>query len=80
MTRKELEALGYSLEVTSHSYFVRHNSNGLGGGATRGTATHTSDGRRRHWKHIAADRKMFEESAIRIATDHYRKSLEPLTP
>lgn len=37
-----------------------------GGARTMGTATHTSDGKRRHWKHVKADRKQHRETAKRI--------------
>ena len=37
-----------------------------GGARTLGTATHTSDGRRRAWQHIRADIKMFHDEAQNI--------------
>lgn len=37
-----------------------------GGAGTAGTATHTSDGRVRHWKHRRADAAMYREQAARI--------------
>ena len=41
-----------------------------GGVGTMGTATHTADGRRRHWKHIKADRKENFEQAKRICDEN----------
>jgi hypothetical protein len=38
------------------------NGKPLGGAGTMGTATHTTDGRRRYWAHIQADAK--ENAAI----------------
>lgn len=43
-----------------------------GGGRTLGTATHTADGRIRHWRHRRADSKMFRETAQRLC-DMYNK-------
>jgi hypothetical protein len=40
-----------------------------GGARTLGTATHTSDGRVRHWKHRRADIKMHHETAERICRE-----------
>jgi len=44
-----------------------------GGGRTLNTATHTSDGRRRHRQHRKADIKMFRETAQRLCDQYNRE-------
>ena len=45
------------------------------GARTLGTRTHTSDGRRRHWKHVQADIKMYRETAQRLCAERNAKAL-----
>lgn len=44
-----------------------------GGARTNGTATHTADGRVRHWKHRRADIKMHRDTAKRICDERNAK-------
>ena len=44
------------------------------GARTLGTATHTSDGRRRNPKAIKADRKMHAETAARICAERNKET------
>ena len=45
-----------------------------GGARTLGTATHTSDGRRRHYKAVVKDRAMHRETAQRICTERNKET------
>ncbi len=49
----------------SCGYMLYFNGKPQGGARTRGTATHTSDGRVRHWRHRRADLVMYKETAKR---------------
>ena len=47
----------------SCGYMLYFDGKPVRGARTNGTATHTSDGRRRHWKHVRADALMHSEQA-----------------
>jgi hypothetical protein len=49
----------------SRSYMLYKKGRMMGGAETLGTKTHTSDGRRRSWQAIRADRKMYAEMGRR---------------
>lgn len=49
----------------SCGYMLYRNGIPQGGARSLGTASHTSDGRVRHWKHRRADVKMHAETAQR---------------
>jgi hypothetical protein len=44
-----------------------------GGAGTRGTASHTIDGRVRHWKHRRADAAEYHDTAARICRERNAK-------
>lgn len=60
-------------EVSAHGYTIKFNDNPVFGVSTRGTNTHTEDGKRKHYKTIAADLKMYKEQAVRICLDKNKK-------
>ena len=62
----------------SCGYMLYRDSVPQGGARTLGTATHTADGRRRHWRHRTADSKMFAESAKRQCDVNNAKELAQL--
>lgn len=49
----------------SCGYMLYRNGVPQRGARTQGTASHTSDGRVRHWKHRKADAAMYAEQARR---------------
>jgi hypothetical protein len=55
----------WTYESDSCGYMLYFDGKPQGGARTLGTATHTSDGRVRHWKHRLADLKMHAETASR---------------
>ncbi len=61
----------------SCGYMLYYKGVPQGGVGTLGTATHTSDGRRRHWRHIAADRREHYDSAKRICDQRNQKGVTP---
>ena len=56
----------WTYSATSTGYTLFKDGKQMGGAMTLGTSTHTSDGRRRHWKHKRADLAMHTETARRI--------------
>lgn len=56
----------WTFESDSCGYRLFENGELRGGAGTLGTATHTSDGRRRAWQHRRADARAYYETARRI--------------
>ena len=63
---------------SSCGYMLYRDGVPQGGAGTLGTATHTADGRRRHWSHVKADIKMHAESAKRQCDVNNAKELAQL--
>jgi hypothetical protein len=61
----------------SCGYMLFHDGKPQGGARTLGTATHTSDGRRRHWRHVKADREENAKTAKRICDERNAKITTP---
>ena len=62
----------------SCGYMLYKDGVAQGGAGTRGSATHTSDGRRRHPKHRIADTKMYRATAQRLCDE--RNQTQGVTP
>lgn len=55
----------WTFESNAQGYMLFQNGEPVGGAGTLGTATHASNGKRRHWRHVRANAKMFREEAER---------------
>ncbi|MFK4706012.1 hypothetical protein ABIC83_002851 [Roseateles asaccharophilus] len=55
----------WTFTSNSCGYMLFKNGEPQGGAGTLGTATHTRDGRARHWKHRRADSGMFKAAGQR---------------
>lgn len=55
----------HTFTYNSTGYMIYRDGKPIGGVGTRGTASHTSDGRKRHWKHRRADLLMYRDQAQR---------------
>lgn len=64
-----MSSQGWTYTSDSCGYMLFLDGIPQGGARTRGTATHTSDGRARHWKHRKADMKMHAETARRLCNE-----------
>ncbi len=63
----------WTFTSNSLGYLLYKDGKPQGGACTLGPATHTADGRRRHWRHVRADRLMFQEEAKRICDQRNRE-------
>lgn len=68
---------GWTFKSDSCGYMLYYNGQPQGGARTMGSATHTSDGRRRHWKHRQSDTKMHHDTAKRICDDRNSRRITP---
>ncbi len=63
--RAQDSAKRWTFTSDSCGYMLYFDGKPQGGARTLGTATHTSDGRLRHWRHRRADAKANAETARR---------------
>ena len=61
----------------SCGYMLFYKGKPVRGARTLGTATHTSDGRIRHWRHRRADVKMHADQARRQCDDLNARNAAP---
>lgn len=64
----------WTFTSNSCGYMLYKNGEPQGGVGTMGTATHTSDGRRRSWQARKADVNMYAETAQRLCKKNNQKS------
>jgi hypothetical protein len=59
----------FTYEYSSTGYRILVDGVTIGGASTRGTATHTSDGRRRSWQARQKDTQENKETAQRVCAE-----------
>jgi hypothetical protein len=59
----------FTYEYSSTGYRILADGVCVGGAGTNGNASHTSDGRRRHWRNRIKDTQMFKEQAEQICKE-----------
>lgn len=63
ITKQIPRAAVWTYTSTATGYMLYKNGVPQGGAGTLGTVSHTSDGRRKHWRNVQKDREMFAAQA-----------------